>query len=82
MTSLEVDDSVNLGHMGDGILEEDQVHLDELGLHIVFFKHVIEVCSELLEVLYFNIWCSCICSNLLLQEININGIFSFGGAMF
>lgn len=40
------------------------------------------MCSELLEVLYFNIWWSCIRSNLLLQEININGIVSFGGAMF
>ena len=38
------------------------------------------MCSELLEVLYFNIWWKLVSVNLLLQEININGIFSFGGA--
>ena len=56
MSSLEVNDSVNLGNMGNGIFEKNQIHFDELWLHVVLLEHVVEMSSKLFELSDFNVW--------------------------
>ena len=76
MTSLEVDDSIYFGDMRDGILEKNQVHLDELWLHVVVLQLVIQVLSEFGEVSHLLVY-----RHVLVHEVHKDGILATGGAV-
>ena len=50
MTSLQVDDSVDLGNVDNCISEENNIHLLYLRLLVILFKFFIKVVSKLIVV--------------------------------
>mmetsp|Transcript_20737 Transcript_20737/g.31919 ORF Transcript_20737/g.31919 Transcript_20737/m.31919 type:complete len:304 (+) Transcript_20737:4515-5426(+) len=76
VTSLEVDDSVDLSDVDNGILEQDEVHLDQLGLHVILSELVVQVLSELGEVSDLLVHL-----HVLVHEIHEDGVFTIGAAV-
>lgn len=76
MTSLHIDDTVDLGNMSNCILEEYKVHLLDLWQHVVASKLIVEIFSKLGEVGYF-----LIDLHAFVHEVNEEGVLTISSAM-
>ena len=71
VTSLEIQNAIDLCHVSNGILEEHQVHLNKFGLHVVILELVDQELSEFVEVGNFFVDL-----HVLVEEVNEHSIFT------
>lgn len=69
MSSLKVQDSINFGNMGDCVLKQYEVHLNEFRLTVVVLELLHQVRSELVKVSDFLIH-----FHVLVQEVNEDSV--------
>ena len=76
VTSLHLDDSVNLAHMNNSVSEQHKVHGNLFRQSVICLKLLVEYVSQLWEVFDLNVN---LCA--LIKEVHEYCVFAVGGAV-